>query len=510
MITFVTSLLLLVLGYFIYGSFVERMFGADANRPTPCQTLNDGVDYAEMPTWRVYLIQFLNIAGTGPIFGAIQGILFGPGAYIWIVLGCVFGGAVHDYLSGMISLRKNGASLPEIVGDEIGTTARQIMRVCSLILMILVGAAFTTAPAGLLANMFATDAGMDGTFLANSMVWLFIILAYYVIATLLPIGKIIGRIYPVFGVAMLIMAVAVFAVIFIEPGNIPEITDTFSVTHPASSMPILPGLCITIACGAVSGFHATQSPMMARCMKNEKNGRAVFYGAMITEGVMAIIWCAASIKFANSLDLSTINFAADYNIETTTPYGRLWAVMTNGGNAAPNPAIVVNAICSSWLGIVGTILVILGIVAAPITTGDTAFRSARLIVSDMLHVEQKKLWKRIAVALPIFAISTVLMFVRFDILWRYLFWFNQDLAVITFWAITVYLARKKKAWIVTMIPAMWMSWACLAYILVAPEGFQLSGTVSNIAGILFACLLAVNFLYWYYGIYMKKQKLNAE
>ena len=504
MITFLVSLLLLVLGYFIYGSFVERMFGADSNRPTPCQTLNDGVDYESMPTWRVYLIQFLNIAGTGPIFGAIQGILFGPGAYIWIVLGCIFGGAVHDYLSGMISLRKNGASLPEIVGDEIGTYARNTMRVCALILMILVGAAFTTAPAGLLANMFADEGGMDGTFVANSMVWLFIILAYYFLATLLPIGKIIGRIYPVFGVAMLIMAVAVFGVIFFEPGNIPEVTGAFDVTHPASTLPALPGLCITIACGAVSGFHATQSPMMARCLNNEKHGRPVFYGAMVTEGVMALIWCAASIKFADALDLSTIHFAADYNVTTDTPYGRLWAVMTNGGNSNPNPAIVVKELCSSWLGVIGTILVILGIVAAPITTGDTAFRSARLIVSDMLHIEQKTLWKRIAVALPIFAASTVLMFVRFDILWRYLFWFNQDLSVITFWAITVYLARKQKAWIVTMIPAMWMSWACLAYILVAPEGFQLSSLIANTAGVAFAVLLAANFLYWYYKIYKKQ------
>lgn len=506
MITFIVSLLLLLVGYFVYGSFVERLFGADADRPTPSQTLRDGIDYAEMPTWRVYLIQFLNIAGTGPIFGAIQGILFGPGAYIWIVLGCVFGGAVHDYLSGMISLRKNGASLPEIVGDEIGTYARNIMRACSLILMILVGAAFTTAPAGLLAVMFGKFADADASILCNSTFWLFVILAYYFIATLLPIGKVIGRIYPVFGVSMLIMAVAVFGAIFVQPGSMPEVTETLNVVHPASTMPILPGLCITIACGAVSGFHATQSPLMARCMKNEKNGRAVFYGAMITEGVMAIIWCGAAIKFADSLDLSTIHFAADYNIDTTTPYGRLWAVMTSGGNTSPNPAVVVNAICSSWLGIVGTVLVILGVVAAPITTGDTAFRSARLIVSDMLKISQKKLWTRIAVALPVFAVSTLLMFVKFDILWRYLFWFNQNLSFITLWAITVYLARKRKAYIVTMIPAMWMTWACVAYIFVAPEGFQFSGLVSNATGILVALFFAVNFLYWYYKVYLPKQE----
>lgn len=506
MITFVTSLVLLFLGYFIYGSFVERVFGADANRPTPCMTHKDGVDYVEMPLWRVYLIQFLNIAGTGPIFGAIQGILFGPGAYIWIVIGCIVGGAVHDYLSGMVSLRKGGASLPEVVGDEVGTYARNVMRACSLILMILVGAAFTTAPAGLLAVMFGKFAGPETSLLSNSLFWLFVILAYYFIATLLPIGKVIGRIYPVFGVSMLIMALAVFCAIFVQPGSLPEVTETLSVVHPASTMPILPGLCITIACGAVSGFHATQSPLMARCMRNEKHGRAVFYGSMITEGVMAIIWCAAAIKFADALDLSTIHFAADYNVETSTPYGRLWAVMTNGGNASPNPAVVVHAICSSWLGVVGTILVILGVVAAPITTGDTAFRSARLIISDILKLPQKSLWMRILVALPVFAVSTLLMFVKFDVLWRYLFWFNQNLSFITLWALSAYLARKRKAYLVTMIPAMWMTWACVAYILVAPEGFQCSSLISNVIGIMFAMFFAITFLYWYYKQYLPKHQ----
>ena len=494
MITFIASILLLIIGYFTYAVFIERVFGVDKNRPTPCHTMNDGVDYIEMPTWRVYLIQFLNIAGTGPIFGAIQGILFGPGAYIWIVLGCIFGGSVHDYLSGMISLRRGGSSLPEFVGDELGNSVRNVMRACSLILMVLVGAAFTTAPAGLLANMFSTSAGMGTSIVCEPMFWLVIILVYYFIATMLPIGEIIGRIYPIFGIAMLIMALAVFGAIFVEPGNIPEMTEAFNVSHPASSIPVLPGLCITIACGAVSGFHATQSPLMARCIKNEKNGRFVFYGSMITEGIMAIIWCAATIKFADSFDISSINFAQGYDVDTTTPYGRLWAVMTNGGNSNPNPAIVVNALCSSWLGVAGTILVILGIVAAPITTGDTAFRSARLIVSDMLHIGQKSFVKRCMVALPIFALSTILMFVRFDVLWRYLFWFNQDLSIITFWAITMWLANNKKPYIITMIPAMWMSWACLSYILVAPEGFQLSPMISNIAGVAFAVILAIIFM----------------
>ncbi|MDE7117845.1 MAG: carbon starvation protein A, partial [Bacteroidaceae bacterium] len=280
MATFVVSLLLLVLGYVFYGAFVNKVFGADAQRKTPCYTSQDGVDYMPMPTWKVFLIQFLNIAGTGPIFGAIQGILFGPAAYFWIVLGCIFGGAVHDYMSGMISLRKNGASLPEIVGDELGQGARMVMRIMSLVLMILVGAVFATTPADILDGMMP-----DQGFLWSKYFWVIIIIVYYILATLLPIDKLIGKIYPIFGLALLIMAVGLAYGIFVNEGSMPEITDAFSNHHPTSTMPIFPGLCITIACGAVSGFHATQSPMMARCLKNEKYGRPIFYGAMIVEGI---------------------------------------------------------------------------------------------------------------------------------------------------------------------------------------------------------------------------------
>ena len=503
MYTFLGALLLLILGYMFYGAFVEKVFGADASRPTPCKTMADGIDYAEMPTWKVYLIQFLNIAGTGPIFGAIQGILFGPSAYIWIVAGCVLGGAVHDYLSGMISLRKGGASLPEIVGDEISDKVRQIMRLITLILMLLVGAAFTTAPAGLLANMIGGETMFGGT-----MFWLIAILAYYFLATLLPISKVIGKIYPVFGVALLIMAAAIFFGIFVNPGEMPELTTAFANHHPTSAIPILPGLCITISCGAVSGFHATQSPMMARCLKNEKYGRPVFYGAMITEGVVALIWAAAVIKFADAFDVNTLTLAEDFNVDLSTPYGRLWALMTNGGNSAPNPALIVNTVCSTWLGTVGAILVVLGVVAAPITTGDTAFRCARLIVSDTLKFKQNKIWQRAVISIPIFAVSLVLMFVKFDILWRYLFWFNQNLSFITLWALTAWLARKGKMYIITLLPAMWMSWVCMAYILVAPEGFQFSPVMANVGGICFALLLACQFYYWKLYRPRKRQRLS--
>ena len=424
-----------------------------------------------MPTWKVFLIQFLNIAGTGPIFGALLGILYGPSAYLWIVFGCIFGGAVHDYLSGMISLRKKGASLPEIVGDELGSGIRLVMRVFSLVLMVLVGAVFVTTPAGLLASL-TPDWGAWG----SATFWSVVIFVYYILATLLPIDALIGRIYPVFGFALLFMAVGVLAGIFTHDGWMPEITSAFENHHPNKELSIFPMLFITIACGAISGFHATQSPMMARCMKNEKLGRRVFYGAMITEGVVALIWAAAGIKFAGS-------------------YENLLRLMAPDGNS--NPAIVVNAICHDWMGTFGAVLAILGVVAAPVTSGDTAFRSARLITADFLHYNQSSVWRRLAVSLPLFVIAAVLMNINFDILWRYFAWFNQTLSIFTLWAVTVWLARKGKAFYVTLFPALFMTAVCTSYILVAPEGFSLPHTPSCAAGVVMAVVLLGVFVRWY-------------
>ncbi|MBQ6750515.1 MAG: carbon starvation protein A [Bacteroidaceae bacterium] len=487
MVTFIVSLLLLILGYVFYGALVDNTFGADPKRQTPCYTSRDGVDYMPMPTWKVFLIQFLNIAGTGPIFGAIQGILFGPGAYLWIVLGCIFGGAVHDYLSGMISLRKNGASLPEIVGDELGSGARIVLRVMSLVLMILVGAVFATTPADILDGMMVDDG-----FLWSKYFWVIIIFAYYILATLLPIDKLIGRIYPVFGLALLIMAVGLGYGIFTQDGVMPEITEAFSNHHPTSVIPIFPGLCITIACGAVSGFHATQSPMMARCLQNERYGRPIFYGAMITEGMVALIWAAAAIKFAESL-----------NVQGDTPYEKLVAAMINPETGKPSPAVLVNAVCSSWLGKVGAILAVLGVVAAPITSGDTAFRSARLITADFMHYKQNRVYKRVLLSVPIFLLSGVLMFINFDILWRYFAWFNQSLSVITLWAVTVWLTRrsvkegrKPYAFLIALIPALWMTLVCSTYIIIAPEGFQLNYIVAYVMGGLVTLGALVWFILW--------------
>ena len=497
MVTFIVSFLLLILGYVLYGAFVDKVFGSDPQRQTPCYASLDGVDYIPMPTWKVFLIQFLNIAGTGPIFGAIQGILFGPAAYLWIVLGCVLGGAVHDYMSGMISLRKNGASLPEIVGDELGSVARIALRVMALVLMILVGAVFVTTPAGLLANMIGGD-----SMLGENLFWIIIIFAYYLLATLLPIDKLIGRIYPIFGIALLLMGVGLIYGILAYDGNIPEITEAFSNHHPTSTMPIFPGLCITIACGAVSGFHATQSPMMARCLKNEKHGRPIFYGAMITEGVVALIWAAAAIKFADSFDVTKYGMTGD-----EAPYAKLWALMTNGGTSNANPAVLVNVLCTTWLGKVGAVLAILGVVAAPITSGDTALRSARLIAADFMHYKQNRIYKRLILSLPIFVISGVLMFVKFDVLWRYFAWFNQSLAVVTLWTITVWLTKrsaaegtKKYAFLVTLVPALWMTIVCSTYIFIAPEGFQLHHFIAYLLG----GLVTVGVLVWYI-LWTKKQ-----
>ena len=463
MISFCISLVALVLGYVFYGAVVERVFGVEPDRPTPCFTKQDGVDYIPMPTWKVFLIQFLNIAGTGPIFGAIMGILFGPAAYLWIVLGCIFAGATHDYMSGMISLRKGGISIPEFVGDELGSGIRLLMRVFSMVLLVLVAAVFVATPANLLSNM-TSGWGACGTV----FFWSALVFFYYILATLLPVSALIGRIYPLFGLAMLIMAVGLAIGIFTHDGWMPEFTDPLTGHHP-KGLPVFPMLCITIACGAISGFHGTQSPMMARCLKSERMGRRVFYGAMIAEGLVALIWAAASIKYAGG-----------------------YQQLADMGN----PAVVVSTLCSSWMGRIGAILAILGVVAAPITSGDTALRSARLMAADFLHFPQNKLWKRLALSLPIFVVCGMLLFIDFNVLWRYFAWSNQTLAFMTLWAVSVWLARKGRNFWITLLPAMFMTVVCTSYILVAPEGFQLPLCVGIVSGLVFMCLLTALFGYW--------------
>ncbi|MBQ6432506.1 MAG: carbon starvation protein A [Bacteroidaceae bacterium] len=485
MFTFSLALVALVVGYLLYGVFVEKVFGIEPERTTPSYRLTDGVDYIPMATWRVYLIQFLNIAGTGPIFGAIMGILFGPAAYLWIVFGCIFMGAVHDYLCGMISLRQDGASLPEMVGNELGGAARQGMRGLSLLLLVLVGTVFVTTASGLLATMTEGSFGLDMS--AWRWVWIGLVFTYCILATLLPIDTLIGRLYPVFGAALLIMAIGVGYGIFTREGWVPEITDAPFVSHHPKGLPIFPFLCITIACGAISGFHATQSPLMSRCLENERRGRFVFYGAMITEGIVALIWAAAAIKFAAAQSVPPGQYAG------MEPYHALSAILSAGGHGT-NPSLLVNMICTTWMGRIGAILAVLGVVAAPITSGDTAYRSARLIAADFLHLNQKKIANRLVLALPLFAISAALVFVDFDVLWRYFAWTNQTLATCFLWTAAVWLHRHgRNAWI-AFLPSVFMTVVVTSYILAAPEGFRLPQSISLIAGFALAIALAIWFL----------------
>ena len=439
MISFVIALAVLLIGSWIYGKFVERVFGADPNRPTPVKTMADGVDYVELPSWKIFLIQFLNIAGLGPIFGAIMGVMFGPSAFLWIVFGTIFGGSIHDYLSGMLSVRSAGASQSEIVGVELGTRIKNVMRVFSLLLMILVGAVFVFNPADLLAMQ--TPEAFDRTF------WIIVIFGYYMLATLLPIDKFIGKLYPVFGVALLFMALGVLVMLFVHADAVPEIWDEF-YNHKADpeANPIFPMMFVSIACGAISGFHATQSPMMARCMKNEKNGRIIFHGAMVTEGVVALIWAAAAVAFCGG-------------------YDQLGEFLGN-----VSPAILVDDLCKGWLGTAGGILAVLGVIAAPITSGDTALRSARLIAADFMGVKQKKIAQRLMISIPVFVLCFIVMLVPYEVLWRYFAWCNQVLSVFTLWACTVWLARHNKLYIITLIPALFMTCVTVTYIFFAPEG----------------------------------------
>lgn len=441
MITFAVSVLILILGYMIYGKFVAKTCGEDGNRITPVHTKADGVDYVHLPSWKIFLIQFLNIAGLGPIFGAIMGVMFGPAAFLWIVFGTLFAGGVHDYLSGIMSLRQDGSSLPEIVGSQLGNRIKQLMRGFALILMVLVGAVFVYNPADLLSKLTPENMGVG--------FWICAILAYYIAATLLPIDKLIGKLYPLFGFALLFMAVGIAVMMCLNPTSMPEVWEGFYNHKPnPAENPIFPMMFVSIACGAISGFHATQSPMMARCLKNEKHARPIFYGAMVAEGLVALIWAAAAIAF-------------------TGGYDDLQEYL--GGST---PAVLVDNLSRSWLGKFGGILAILGVIAAPITSGDTALRSARLIVADFLNVKQHTIPRRLLVSLPVFVLCFVIMMLPYDALWRYFAWCNQVLAVFTLWTATVWLARQSKNYYISLIPAMFMTAVTVSYIIFAPEGLQ--------------------------------------
>ena len=461
---FLLSIAALIAGYFVYGKFVDKVFGSDENRTTPAHTLQDGVDYVPMPWYKIFLIQFLNIAGLGPIYGAVSGALWGPKAFFWIVLGSIFAGGVHDYFSGMLSIRNNGASVSEIVGKYLGNFAKQFMRGFSVILLILVGTVFMTGPAKLLGNL--NFLGIE-----SYKIWLGVILVYYFLATILPIDKIIGRIYPLFGAVLLIMAAGIGSMLLIKGYQLPALTA--ANIHP-KGLPVWPLLFITIACGAISGFHATQSPLMARCVENEKHGRGIFYGSMIAEGIIALIWAAAAMSFFQGTE-------------------GLQAAIAAGG-----PGAVVYEVSVALLGSFGGLLAMLGVIACPITSGDTAFRSARLVVADFINSNQSKLNKRLVLALPLFAVGFALSLIDFNIIWRYFAWSNQTLATLMLWAAAMYLAKANKLHWIATIPATFMTAVVTTYILQAPEGFKLATSISYPVGIAAAVIA--------FGLFIIKSK----
>ena len=487
MITFIISLVALVLGYLIYGAIVERVMRPD-DRETPAVRLADGVDYVALPTWKVFMIQFLNIAGTGPIFGAIMGMWFGPASYLWIVLGCIFAGAVHDFMSGMLSLRHDGANLPTLIGKYLGSGARGVMLVFTVLLLMMVGAVFVYSPAEILKGMFSSE---TMPLLSDPIVWVIIIFCYYIVATLLPIDKIIGRIYPLFAIALLVMAAGLLVGLFVKMPQLPELwnmgdmsqwtqaqivdgKDTLGVIANMQKDPLFPCLFITIACGAISGFHATQSPLMARCLKSERLARPVFYGAMITEGIVALIWATVSSYFfyyGGWKEVVSPEEVTKFMAQVQLADGKTLIQYFT----APQ---VVNLVCSSWLGIVGGTLAVLGVVAAPITSGDTAFRSARLIIAEALHFEQKSMVRRLMISVPMFVASLLLLIWQmndkdgFNVLWQYFGWSNQALSVFTLWMITVYLARNHKAYIMTLIPAVFMTVVCTSFLVASPKALD--------------------------------------
>ena len=468
MISLLISFAVLIVGYIVYGRVAEKIFAPD-DRQTPAIAINDGVDCVPMKKWKAFLVQLLNIAGTGPIFGALMGAVFGPVVFLWIVFGSILGGAVHDYMSGMISSRHKGASIAELSGTYLGKAAKWFMRLFSVVLLVLCGTVFVTSPAVLLDKL--TPDSMNGTF------WAIVILVYYLLATLLPIDKLIGKLYPIFGVLLIVMAITVLGGILFSGGKytIPELS--FQNLHPDGT-PVWPYMFVTVACGAVSGFHATQSPMIAKCIKSEKEGRSIFYGAMISESVIALVWAAAGVAFYGTTEL-------------------LSEALKSGASD------VVYEISTGVLGVFGGVLAVAGVIICPITSGDTAFRSARLILAETFRLDQKKITNRLLITIPLLVIGGLLTWFAsvnddgFQTVWRYFSWSNQTLAMVALWVATAYLLKKGKyrfGSLLTALPATFMTAVSVTYLLIAKEGFQLDQTVSYIAGAAAAALLLIVYL----------------
>ena len=496
MISFIIALLALVAGYFFYGKLVEKVFGPD-DRTTPAVSKADGVDYIVLPGWKIFMIQFLNIAGTGPIFGAIMGAWYGPMAYLWIVLGCIFAGAVHDYMSGMLSMRHGGAGLPELVGAYLGQPTKRVMLVFSVLMLMMVGVVFVYSPAIILHGLWG-----------SKLFWIVVIFAYYIIATMLPVDKVIGKVYPLFAFSLIFMALALLVGLLIKQPAIPELWGNLSLANLnenpdwlgrekfVGNDTVFPCLFITIACGAISGFHATQSPLMARCVKTERWGRRIFYGAMITEGLVALIWATVSMYFF---------YNGGWREVVSEETVQAFIAQADGGKTLMqffDAPTVVKEVCNGWLGIAGGILALLGVVAAPITSGDTAFRSARLIVADFMKMEQHSIRRRLYICIPMFAAAVLLMLWQmnnpdgFNIIWQYFGWGNQTLAVFTLWTITVYLVQQKKPFWMTLIPALFMTVVCSTFLLISRQAFGLSPAISYTGSVVVLVVAIVCFFSW--------------
>ncbi len=480
MITFITAILLLIAGYVFYGKLIERFLNVDPSKITPAYKLKDDVDFMPMPTWKVFVIQFLNIAGLGPIFGAIMGAAYGPLAYLWIVVGCIFMGGVHDFISGMMSIRNGGLNMPDIIGKYLGGGMKTVMNLVVTFLLLAVGVSFVTGPSDLMASLTGL----------NKEIWLYVIFAYYLMATLLPIDKIIGTIYPYMGAALLFMAVGVGVMLIVGDINgshemIELVPENFRNFHFAPENNILiPMLFIVISCGAISGFHSTQSPLMARCLKNKKYARPVFYGAMVAEGIVAMIWATAAMTY----------FGGPEGLNVAMNEG----VMVNGVLTKITPAIAVDMICKSWLGKIGAVIAVIGVVVCPITSGDTAFRSLRLTLADLFKTDQKPISKRLLICLPVFALAFFCCKMDFSVLWNYVGIGNQMLAMIVLWTASAYLISLKKPHWICSIPATLLTFVCVSYFIMAPNasgGLHLSPMIGYIAGVVVAVGIGVLCVY---------------
>ncbi|MBO7457436.1 MAG: carbon starvation protein A [Paludibacteraceae bacterium] len=510
MITFIIALVLLVVGFFTYGVLVEKIFGVEPDRKTPALTKTDGVDFVPMAPWRIFLVQFLNIAGLGPIFGAIMGIFYGPAAFLWIVFGTIFAGGVHDYLSGMLSIRKGGVSLPNIIGDELGKGSglKMFVRILTLVLLILLTTTFLSGPATLLQGLAGLGT-MDFHGRMIPIIWVLIIFGYYSLATVLPVDKLIGRFYPIFGGILLFMGLGIMVVMLgWHSSEMPEVFDGLQ-NRQTNGLPLFPMMFVSIACGAISGFHGTQSPIMARCVTNERQGRWIFYGAMVAEGILALIWAAAAGTFFADPEQGL------YGIDGLQAF----AAQHKGANIA---ALVIDRVSRSWLGTIGGVLAIIGVIAAPITSGDTALRSARLIVADFLNWDQRPIPRRLAIAIPLFLCVFGMVFVDFNVVWRYFAWTNQTLAVFTLWAGTCWLYKKPTSvpslkggekqyrfgYLIALIPALFMTMVCSSYILIAPEGLNIAPE-KRIIGYIIAGLVTIGCLFGFI-VWTKKRNRMSE